>query len=104
MAILNEAPPYMPIDRETREIWSILVGLGYYHVKIIQYQKGIQVVFSHKPWLKSEGSNVEKCEVIDLRWAMEELPLGVAMPLVKKAYNELRRTTTGGAAHDPRQV
>lgn len=69
MAILNESPPYMPIAYVDREIWALLVGLGYYHVKLIKYEKGVQVVFTHKPWLKSEGSNVEKCEVIDLRWA-----------------------------------
>ena len=91
MAILNESPPYMPIAYEDREIWAILVGLGYYHVKLIKYEKGVQVVFTHKPWLKSEGSNVEKAEVIDLRWAMEELPLGVALPLVKKMYAEFKK-------------
>jgi hypothetical protein len=48
-------------------------------------------VFSHRPWLKSEGSNVEKCEVIDLRWAMDELPLGVAMPLVRKVFAEFKK-------------
>lgn len=86
MAILNESPPWMPIAYADREIWALLTGLGYYHVKLIKYEKGVQVVFSHKPWLKSEGSNVEKCEVIDLRWAMDELPLGVAMPLVRKVF------------------
>jgi hypothetical protein len=69
MAILLESPPYMPLNPEEREIWTILVMLGYYHVKLIKYEKNVQVVFTHKPWLKSEGSNVEKAEVIDLRWA-----------------------------------
>ncbi len=87
MALIVESPPYMPMDRDTREIWAILVGLGYYHVKIIDYKKGQQLAFQHKPWLKSEGSNVWKCEVINLNWAMDELPLGIAMPLVKKVLD-----------------
>ncbi len=89
MAILNESPPFMPIDPETREIWAILVGLGYYHVRIISYKKGHELVFEHKPWLKSEGSNIWKGEVINLDWAMRELPLGVALPLVKKVFKKL---------------
>lgn len=91
MAMLNESPPFMPLDRETREIWALLVGLGYYHVKIIKYEKGKEIVFTHKPWLKSEGSNVEKGEVINIQWAMDELPLGVAMPLVRKAYAQFKK-------------
>lgn len=87
MANLNEAPPYMPINKDEREIWAILVGLGYYHVRLISYKKGQELVFEHKPWLKSEGSDVWKGEVINLNWAMDELPLGVAMPLVKEVYN-----------------
>lgn len=91
MSNLVEPPPYMPIAYVDREIWALLTGLGYYHVKLIKYEQGVQVVFTHKPWLKSEGSNVEKSEVIDLRWAMDELPLGVAMPLVKKVYAQIRK-------------
>ena len=79
----------MPIGREEREIWAILVGLGYYHVKLIRYEKDVQVVFTHKPWFKSEGSIVEKCEVIDLRWAMEESPFGAALPLIRKVFKEM---------------
>jgi hypothetical protein len=62
------------------------VGLGYYHVNIIRYEEGHEIVFTHKPWLKSEGSNVQKGEVINLDWAMDELPLGVAMPLIQKVF------------------
>lgn len=91
IAMLNESPPYMPINRDDREIWALLTGLGYYHTNLIKYEKGVRVVFTHKPWLKSEGSKMEKAEVIDLRWAMEELPLGVAMPLVEKAHAEFKK-------------
>lgn len=89
MAILNESPPYMPIALEDREIWTILNMLGYYHVKLIKYVKNEQVVFTHKPWLKSEGSNVEKAEVLDLRWAFKDT-MGAALPLVKKVFAEMQ--------------
>jgi len=86
-AILQEPPPYMPINRDDREIWALLLGLGYNHVKLIKYEKGVEIVFTHKPWLKSDNSNVEKSEVIDLRWAMDELPLGMAKPLIERMHD-----------------
>jgi len=91
IANLLESPPYMPINRDEREIWALLNGLGYYHVKLIKYEKGVQVVFTHKPWLKDEHSNVAKAEVVDLRWAMDELPLGVTKPLAEKTFAERMR-------------
>jgi len=87
MTNLLESPPFMPIEPEAREIWAMLNLLGYYHVKIIKYEKNVQVVFTHKPWLKKEGSNVEKCEVLDLTWAFREIGPGVAEELVRKAYS-----------------
>ena len=77
----------MPLNPEEREIWTILVMLGYYHVKLIKYEKNVQVVFTHKPWLKKEGSNVEKAEVLDLTWAFFEKQ-GVALDLVRKVFAE----------------
>ena len=90
MAILNESPPWMPIATQNREIWTILTMLGYYHVKLIKYEEHVQVVFTHKPWLKSEGSNVEKAEVLDLRWAFREME-GAALPLVRKVFADLQQ-------------
>lgn len=103
MAIILESPPYCPIDDEAAEIWAILNMLGYYHVKIIKYEKHVQVVFTHKPWLKNEGSNVEKAEVLDLRWAFRHLE-GVALPLVRKVFDELRPKETVGVVDDSRKV
>jgi hypothetical protein len=91
MAVILESPPYMPINPDEREIWTILNILGYYHVKLIKYEKHVQVVFTHKPWLKSEGSNVEKGEVLDLRWAFRETE-GVALGLVKRVFAETDET------------
>lgn len=90
MAVILESPPYCPLDDDTAEIWAILNMLGYYHVKIIKYVKHEQVVFSHKPWLKIEGSNVEKCEVLDIRWAFRHLE-GAALPLVRKVFADLQK-------------
>lgn len=90
MAIILESPPYCPLNDDDAEIWAILNMLGYYHVKLIKYEKHKQVVFSHKPWLKSEGSNVEKCEVLDLTWAFRDLE-GVALSLVKKVFEDLSK-------------
>ena len=87
MAIILESPPYCPLDDDDAEIWAILNMLGYYHVKLIKYEKHVQVVFSHKPWLKSEGSNVEKCEVLDLRWAFPEQR--EFLPLVRKVFEDM---------------
>ena len=88
MANLVESPPFMPMDDDACEIWAILQMLGYYHVKIIKYEKHVQVVFIHKPWLKSEGSNVEKAEVHDLRWAFRKISTEDVMTLLKKAVND----------------
>lgn len=90
MAIIHESPPYMPIALEDREIWTILTMLGYYHVKLIKYEKNVQVVFTHKPWLKKEGSDVEKAEVLDLRWAFKDT-MGAALPLVKQVLADLQK-------------
>lgn len=92
MAVILESPPYCPMDDNDCEIWAILNMLGYYHVKLIKYEKHVQVVFSHKPWLKSEGSNVEKCEVLDLRWAFPEQK--DLLPLVRKVFDEYNRQQT----------
>jgi len=83
MAVILESPPYMPINPEEREIWTILTMIGFYCVKLITYEKNVQVVFTHKPWLKKEGSNVEKAEVLDLTWAFRETD-GIALELVRK--------------------
>lgn len=48
MTKIPYSPPYMPIDEGVREIWAILVDLGYDPVKIVEYTPKKKVVFVSK--------------------------------------------------------
>jgi hypothetical protein len=56
------SPPYMPVDEGVREIWAILVDLGYDPVKIVNYEPKKKLVFVSKG----------KETTIDLSWAFRK--------------------------------
>jgi hypothetical protein len=56
------SPPYMPVDEDARQIWAILVGLGYDPVQIDKYEPKKTLVFS------TNGKET----TIDLSWAFRK--------------------------------
>ena len=95
MTNLLESPPYMPLNRDDREIWALLVGLGYHHAKIIKYTKGKEVVFAYKPFLKSKIKCFdEQSVIVDLRWAFQKTK--DPLPLVRKVFADQKINLEGG--------
>lgn len=84
MAELHYSPPFMPLDIEAREIWTILVELGFDPVRIIKYEPHKSLTFVYRPCPNSV-LKVEK--TIDLSWAFRDTD-GVALPLVRKVFKE----------------
>lgn len=87
MTILNEPPPYMPLDEESRLIWIIIQYFGYYNVNILEYEPKKKIVFS-----AMYGTSKVKRE-LDLSWAFgEDID---PLPLVRKVFKDMEEKKYG---------
>lgn len=84
MAILLESPPYCPLDEGERQIWALLVGLGYHNVRILRYFPKALVEFEYVPHI---DTNTKKREIIDIAWAFKD-DLN-SLDLVRKVFKDI---------------